>query len=529
VQIWRHSQGIEPPVCIAVGIIRRQSIQSSILFYIGAAIGFLSKILIFPNFLTPEEVGLSNILVTNAMLYAVFAAMGFSTMTLRFFPYFQDRTRRHHDFLTVLMIVPGIGFLLVTALVVIFQKPLMGYFEAKSPLMVEYFWYLIPLAFATLYFDLLDAYLRSLLKTVVPIFFREVVQRLLVVLSILLYAFGWLDFPQFVMVYVALLSSVTVLMLIYIAWLGHLHWRPRWSWRMRQLFRRILIFGGYTLLGNISVNVLYTIDGLMLAAYIGMDAVGIYTTNFYLSALILIPWRAIQKVAAPQVAEHWKSGDMVAMDKLYKRTSLINMGIGCFLYMTMIIGMDALFAFMPQVYREGSVVLIIIGATRLFDMITGLNGYIMVTSKYYRMDLVFNLLLVMLAILLNAILIPRYGILGAAVATAIALAVSNLFRLGFLWWTLKLQPLTREMLFLALITAVAFLGQWAVHTQLPLLTNLLNLKLHPIPMALFSFGLRFVIFTLFFALPLIYFRLIPDVNKLFELVLSKIGFGKRAD
>ena len=205
-----------------MGTIRRQSIQSSILYYIGAAIGFLSKILIFPNFLTPEEVGLSNILVTNAMLYAQFAAVGFGTMTLRFFPYFQDKNRRHHGFLSVLVFVPAIGFAFVTLLVLVFHGPLLNYFREKSPLMVDYFWYLVPLALASLYFDLLDAYLRSLLKTVVPILFREVIQRILVVVSILLYAGNWINFSEFIFVYVLLLSSVTLLMFAYVFWLGHL-------------------------------------------------------------------------------------------------------------------------------------------------------------------------------------------------------------------------------------------------------------------------------------------------------------------
>ncbi|MFM2377117.1 MAG: hypothetical protein RLZZ165_2214, partial [Bacteroidota bacterium] len=242
-----------------MGIIRRQSIRASFLLYLGAAIGFFTKVLVFPNFLSSAEVGLSNLLVTNAMLLAQFAAVGFSSMTLRFFPYFQDKSRRHHDFLSVLLTVPAVGFLVVMLLVVIFQQPLMEHFQQNSPLIVEYFWYLMPLTLATLYFDLLDAYLRSLQKTVVPVLFREVIQRLLVLLCIFLYAVGWLDFQQFVTLYVGLLSSITVMMVVYIAWLGHFRLRMRRGWRMRKLLRRIIVFGGFTLLGNIAVNTIYTI------------------------------------------------------------------------------------------------------------------------------------------------------------------------------------------------------------------------------------------------------------------------------
>jgi O-antigen/teichoic acid export membrane protein len=490
-----------------VGIIRRQSIQSSILFYIGATIGFISKILIFPNFLTPEEVGLSNILVTNALLYAQFAAMGFGTMTLRFFPYFQDKNRKHHGFLFVLLFFPALAFILCTLLVLIFKGPLLGYFQEKSPMMVDYFWYLIPLAFSSLYFDLLDAYLRSLLKTVVPILFREVVQRLLVVISILVYAAKWIDFEEFVFIYVALLSSVTLLMVLYILWLGHWSVGPSPKWRLKKLLKRMLVFGGYTLLGNISANTLYTVDGIMLAAYVGMNAVGIYTTSFYITALILIPWRAIQKVVSPLVAEHWRKGDTVAMARLYKRTSLINMFIGSYLFLVMIIGLDSLFSLMPQDFSDGRLVILIVGTSRLIDMITGLNGYIMITSKYYRMDLFFNVGLVVAAIILNAILIPAFGIVGAAAATAIALGISNVFRVAFLWVWLKMHPFSKEMLILGLVSILAFFAQ----LLLPANGNIYLV-----------FLMKLVCFTVFFGIPIIFLRVIPDINKLLESVKRKI-------
>ncbi len=492
-----------------MGIIRRQSIQSSILYYIGAAIGFFSKILIFPNFLTPEEVGLSNILVTNAMLYAQFAAVGFGTMTLRFFPYFQDKSRRHHGFLSVLIFVPTIGFAFVTLLVLVFHGPLLNYFQDKAPLMVDYFWYLAPLALASLYFDLLDAYLRSLLKTVVPILFREVIQRILVVVSILLYAGNWINFSEFIFVYVLLLSSVTLLMFAYVYWLGHLHIMPRRTWRIKKLMRRIMVYGGFTLLGNISANTLYTIDGNMLAAYAGMKAVGVYTTLFYITALILIPWRAIQKVASPLVSQHWRSGDMAAMDRLYKRTSLINMGVGSYLFLLMVIGMDTLFSLMPQDFRDGKLVIVIVGASRLLDMVTGLNGYIMVTSRFYRMDLIFNIGLVAVAIALNAILIPLFGIAGAASATAISLVVSNLFRVAFLWLRLGLHPFSKEMFVLGLIVGSAFFVQWLLPS---------------IGSTFVSFALKATSFTLVFVVPMIYFKLIPDANRLFDMLWRK-AFG----
>jgi O-antigen/teichoic acid export membrane protein len=490
-----------------LGIIRRQSIQSSALQYIGAAIGFVNKILLFTNFLTTAEVGLANILVTNAMLYAQFSAMGFSTMTLRFFPYFQDKERRHHDFLFWLLLIPAVGFVVVTLVVLVFQQPIFEYFQDESPLMVEYFWYLIPLAFATLYFDLFDAYLRSLLKTVVPILFREIIQRLFVAIAILLYAVGWIDFPTFVLIYVGLLSSVTLLMVLYTYWLGHLHLLPGRGARIKQYIREMLVFGGYTLMGNISAIILYNIDGLMLAKYMGMDAVGIYTTSFYVSALIVIPWRAIQKVASPQIAEHWEKNDLPAMQRLYQRTSLINLGVGGYLLVMMYLGIDSLYALMPKAFAAGSAALMIIGISRVLDMITGLNTYILVMSRYYKMDLYLSFFVFAAGIAMNLYFIPHYGIEGAALATGLAILIANLGRLGFLWWRYGLFPFSLKMMVVLMATVVAFAACYFIPViQGPIVTYII----------------RGGIFSIVFAAIVYRLDAIPDSKKMLQLVLSKV-------
>ena len=62
-----------------MGIVKRDSISITILSYAGAAIGYVNKILLFPNFLSEEQVGLTSILVSLAMIYAQFSALGINS------------------------------------------------------------------------------------------------------------------------------------------------------------------------------------------------------------------------------------------------------------------------------------------------------------------------------------------------------------------------------------------------------------------------------------------------------------------
>lgn len=448
-----------------MGVIRKQSIQSTLIQYFGAFIGFANRIFIFTFFLSVEEVGLTNILLTNSLLLGQIAAVGFESMTLRFFPYFNDRKRGHHNFLFWLFVIPTVAYAILLILIAIFQEPIFNYFKEESPMMVEYFWYLGILGLAQLYFALFDAYLRSLHKTVVTVLFREVIQKLVIAFAVILYGLGWLNFPQFVLAYVALISSMTILALVYTMWLNQFHFKPKITWRLRQLSRKLMVYGGYVLLANVSAAMIYNIDSLMLASYEGMGSVGVYTTAFYASALLMIPWRALSKISSPKVAELWKQGNMLEMDKLYKRTSLINIAIGVTLFGLMLISLDSLFSYLPKDYADGYGVILIIGGSRVFDLITGLNGYILLTSKYYRLDLYLNIFLLILAVGLNMLLIPMLKIEGAAWATAIAVTIANLVRLIVVWKKFGLHPFTNKMLLVGLLGTIAFCFQYFVQFE----------------------------------------------------------------
>ena len=97
-----------------------------------AGIGFVNKVILFTNLLSPEEVGLSNLLANLSVLYAQFSALGFGNVTLKFFPYFENRGRKHHGFLGFILVVPLVGFIILSGLYLIFKPQISNYFSENS-------------------------------------------------------------------------------------------------------------------------------------------------------------------------------------------------------------------------------------------------------------------------------------------------------------------------------------------------------------------------------------------------------------
>lgn len=446
--------------------LQREGIWNTTISYAGILIGYVNTVLLFPNFLAPDEVGLTRLLLQISVMYAQFSALGFVNMSVRYFPYFRNPEKGHHGFLFLLLSVPLFGFILSTALFLLFKPAVASYYAESSPLIIDYYYYLVPLALFTLLFNMFTAYLRSLYKTVVSSFVQDFLLRILTTLLIGVYALGLMDFKTFVLLYVAI-NSVSALVLIgYTIRLKQLHIKPSLAVLGIVPLREVLYYGFFTFLGNISTTIITTVDQVMISSYSLSDN-GIYTTAFFMTSAILVPGKSILKIAHPQVAEFWKDKDMAGMGNLYAHVTMINLIVGLLLFIGIWANIDNLYDFMPETYRSGKMVVLFLGFARLVDLATSLNGAILATSDKYRWDLGFNVVLAFLTVWTNWYFIPRYGIEGAAFASMLSLVFMNLARLFFVQIIYKIQPFTWSALKIVAIAAVSL----GVSYLLPFLGN----------------------------------------------------------
>ena len=72
-----------------MGIIAKQSIQGTIVTYLGVAVGFVTTFFVLTRFLTAEEIGLARVLVDAATLFIGLAQLGTSSSIIRFYPHFK--------------------------------------------------------------------------------------------------------------------------------------------------------------------------------------------------------------------------------------------------------------------------------------------------------------------------------------------------------------------------------------------------------------------------------------------------------
>ena len=490
-----------------MGLVIRQSFYSTLISYIGVVIGYVNLLYLYPKFMQPEQVGLLRTIQDAAILFTPFAQFGLAQTIVRYFPRMVNDKKSSGSFISLMLGLSVAGFAVFFILFKIFEVPLLSYFKSNASEILNYTSLILWLTLILLLIAVLEAYSRSLLQTIFPNLLREIVARLLLAVLIILYFQGYLTYHQFIIgTVVAYLFCLTIL-LLYLRWGGHLKLTTQFKQLDSSKFPELIQYSLLSFAGTAGLIIIGKVDSLMISGMIGLAANAVYTTAFYMATVIEIPKRALSQVAMPLIARAFEKNDMKDIATIYKKTSINQFIIGTLLIIGVWINLDSIFQLMPrnEVYEAGRSVVIIIGLGKLIDMLFGPSSEIIVLSKYYKFNIVLILSLAIVVVISNNLLIPLYGINGAAFGSALALILFNAAKCIFIYVKLKMQPFDLATLKVLLIGTAAF----GLNLLIPSQTNLF-----------FDAALRSVIITIFYGSLILFSNASPDANSLLKRLMQ---------
>ena len=449
-----------------MGLVVRQSFKSTLVTYVGVALGALNLLYFFPRYLNPELIGIRELLLGVALSLSIFTQLGLQSAMSRFFPYFQDEEREHNGFLLFSLGVGSVGFLLFGGLFWAMRDLWQGLFAANSPEANRYWWMILPLTGLIMLQNILEIWARLHLRIVVNALLREILLRAGLTVLTLAFGHGYLGWDAFLWGICGTYAALVVLLARYLHLMGVLYLDPS-RIRVRRALRPLMIrYSLWMIIGGAGVVIAERIDGLMLAWLTGLAATGIYSLSFFVGTIIEMPRRSVSQIAGTLITHAWKSKDYATLAKLHGQAALNQMLIGGMLLVLVWTHVEALFDLMPNgdIYKAGKWVVLWIGLARWFDMSNGLNSEIILNSPYYRFNLASILFLGLVSFGANYLMIPRYGLTGAAAGSTLSILLFNGLKGGFLWFRLRIQPFGRNTLgalaLLAGVYGLGFLLQW---------------------------------------------------------------------
>lgn len=181
-------------------------------------------------------------------------------------------------------------------------------------------------------------------------------------------------------------------------------------------------------------------DIIMLGLIGGTQDAGIYGAAVRVSMVVAFGLTATNTIIAPVIAELY---DKKEIDDLKRILLLTARGVFAITVavcvLLLLFGYEVLGIFGSD-FTAGYVALLVLLAGQLINAVSGPVGYVMsMTGHQHRAARIIGVC-ALFNIVLNAMLIPLFGMSGAASATAITTAMWNLMMLGYTWKKLQINP-----------------------------------------------------------------------------------------
>ncbi len=201
-------------------------------------------------------------------------------------------------------------------------------------------------------------------------------------------------------------------------------------------------------------------DKLLLGLYLAPSWVGIYGVAIGIVAFVPIILQSVNQIFAPTIADLHSRGEMQVLGQLYRTLTKWIIGLTIPLAMVIILFSAPLMKMFGAEFEAGWPVLVIGTVGQLVNCGVGSVGMMLLMSGNQRRLVKVQAAMAAVAVAANVVLIPWFGIIGAAVASALVTAGSNLWYMREVRRALQTQAFHRGYATLLLpcgVTAVCVL------------------------------------------------------------------------
>ncbi|WP_274475474.1 lipopolysaccharide biosynthesis protein [Mangrovimonas aestuarii] len=484
-----------------MGIVIKQSIKNAIITYVGFGIGAINTLFLFTNFLSDEYFGLIMYILSTANILMPLMAFGIHNTIIKFYTSFEADADRG-KFLTLMVFLPLL-VIIPFGLIGSFAYNSIGEWLAKENSMVkDYTWLIYVSAIALAYFEVFYAWAKVQLRSVFGNFMKEVFHRILISLLLIALYLNYLTPDQLVYAIMGVYVLRTIIMKLYAYKLKP----PVFKLLYTKALISIIKYSGLIIIAGSIANVILEIDKFMIGHVASIENVAYYGVAIYIATVIGVPMRSMNQIMNPLTAQYLNERNKTALVDLYKKSALNLFIVSGLIFLLIVLNVKELYELIPDSFSGGLFVVFVIGLTKLLDTLIGNNNAILFNSDYYRVVLIFGVLLAIMTIILNMMFIPKFGIDGAAIATFISIFLYNAIKVIFVWEKFKMQPFTLNTFKVVLL----IIGVFAVF-------YFWDFNFHP----MINIAFKSTLFSLLFVVVVYKLKFSEDITELINSFLKR--------
>ncbi len=422
-----------------MGIVIRNAAWNLVITAIGFVLGAVNVLILATTYLEDQYYGLWGYILSMGFLLFPFMSFGIHNTIVKFYSSFSNKAQRD-AFLIKMLVWPVFGIIPFVVVFWVIQEPVTSFLSSKNPIVGGFLWHILAIAIFEAYFEIFYAWTKVHMKTIGGNFLKEVFYRAGATVALLLLAVGIID----QVIFIHSLVLIYGLRLLFMAMLALKTYKPACVWQPITQRREIVIYSLLMILAGSVGSALLDLDKAMINNYQILDQISYYNVAVFIAAVIAVPARGMAQITNPLSANYLNSKDIPALEDLYKRSSLNLSVIAGFLLIIIVCNVKQFYVFLPPSFAVAIPVLFFIAAVKYVESLLGSNNAILYNSNLYKVTLWMGLGLILGAIALNMLLIPLYGLTGAAMATCFAYISYCFIKVWYVYYKMRIHPWTNK-------------------------------------------------------------------------------------
>ena len=442
-----------------MGIVFRQSAKNSIVVLLGAILGAVI-IWISTKYLTKPEYGFTRNLTNYAVTFSQILILGLNSTLVVYIHRFANDDRKRKALLSLCLILPVIVACIFSLCYFLLNSWILHHFQPEDlPFMQRYFGWLPLYTLLFMYMVILEQYLGSQYKVAISAFMREVVVRVANIILILLYGFGYIVFDVLVIGSVLIyILPVLIFLLLSLRTKGF-----GFSFSLNDFskteYKEMIHFSWYHFLLTISVLLMGYMDALALPFYDhkGFSSLALYSVAVFFISFLQLPLKAMVPASFTVLAKAFADNDMEKAKDIFTRSSINILIPTVGIAVLLCCNLTNAIAIIKNGYAEIIPVFAILFIGNIVNIATGMNDQVLSIANYYKFNFYLSLILIGVLYILIRILVPRYGIYGAAWSTTTILMLFNILKYFFVLKKLDMQPFSKGTALVAIAAVIALI------------------------------------------------------------------------
>ena len=441
-----------------MGIVFRQSAKNWIVVCMGAFFGALI-IWLSTKYIPQRQYGFIGTLTNYAVAGSQILLFGLNNTLAVYIHRYASDDRKRKLLLALCLIFPAIIMTIVSIAYYSLRSWILNHFQLDDrPYMEHYFMWVPVFTLLFIYLVILELYLGSQMKVAISAFMREVVLRIVNIVLILLFAFGYINFSALVAGTILIyLLPVLIFFLLAVKTKGF-----GFSFQLNSFtwseYKDLIHFSWYHFLLNVSVLLMAYMDALSLPFYDknGFNSVAIYRPAVFLISFLMLPSKALMPASFTVLAKAFSENDKEKARDIFVRVS-INMLIPTIgIAILLCCNLQNAVSVIKNGYSEIIPVFLILFIGRIVDCATGMNDQVLSITNHYKFNFYLSVILIVILFIMIRVFVPVYSIYGAAWSTTIAIILFNIAKYLFVWKKVGMQPFSKNTVLVIIAGLPAF-------------------------------------------------------------------------